>query len=65
MTKNIDTAILVVDDEEFIRRMVARILLEKGYRCTLAESGQAALDLLATQPFSLIVTDLMLSLIHI
>ncbi len=59
-----DTLILVVDDEEFIRRMVSRNLHEQGYgygfSCVMAESGAAALVELAARPFSLIITDLMM-----
>ncbi|MEI7833745.1 MAG: HD domain-containing phosphohydrolase [bacterium] len=60
MTQNIDTTILVVDDEEFIRRMVARNLQDNGYICMLAESGQEALAILASHTFALIVSDLMM-----
>ena len=55
-----DTLILVVDDEEYIRRLVARNLMEHGYSCVLAESGAVALAELAAHPFPLIITDLMM-----
>jgi putative two-component system response regulator len=52
--------ILVVDDEDFLRRMVVRKLHAHGYHCTSVESGTAALAALAQQRFDLVVTDLMM-----
>lgn len=39
--------VLVVDDEEPVRRLIARMLAETGCRVMEAESGRAALALLA------------------
>jgi len=52
--------ILIVDDAELLRRMVVRQLMEHGYTCLQAESGQAALEVMAVQAIDLIVTDLMM-----
>lgn len=42
--------ILVVDDEEVLRRITQAILQELGYTVMLAENGKQALDLFATDP---------------
>ena len=52
--------ILVVDDEELLRRLVIRILREHGYACLQADCGQAALEVMTAQSIDLIVTDLMM-----
>jgi two-component system cell cycle sensor histidine kinase/response regulator CckA len=51
--------VLLVDDEPMIRRLAERTLVAAGYRVTLAENAEAALDLLpegATAP-DLLLTD--------
>ncbi|MDB5381380.1 MAG: Signal transduction histidine kinase [Rhodospirillales bacterium] len=51
--------VLLVDDEPMIRRLAERTLVAAGYRVTLAEDAEAALDLLpegATAP-DLLLTD--------
>lgn len=63
MTTDVDTAtattaILVVDDEEYLRRMVIRILAEKGYMCTQAANGREALAVLGGQEFALVISDI-------
>src|SRR5439155_12754853 len=52
--------ILVVDDEEPVRRLVDRMLSDAGYRPVIASDGPEAIDLAATQTFDLLVTDLMM-----
>lgn len=42
MTKDGPT-ILLVDDHEELRRVLARILMQEGYEVLLAEDGRAAL----------------------
>jgi two-component system, cell cycle sensor histidine kinase and response regulator CckA len=42
--------VLVVDDEELVRRTAGRVLSSLGYRPVLVEGGQEALDWLAEQP---------------
>jgi two-component system, cell cycle sensor histidine kinase and response regulator CckA len=53
-------SVLVVDDEEGVRRVAARILTKFGYRVEEAVNGEDALDKLraAAQPFALVLTDL-------
>jgi putative two-component system response regulator len=49
--------ILVVDDEDTIRAVVGRYLVARGFDITTAESGQAALDALASYRFDLMLCD--------
>ena len=53
--------VLIVDDEELVRRFVDRILTDAGYQTTVACDGPDALRA-AAQPgtFDLVVTDLMM-----
>jgi CheY-like chemotaxis protein len=49
--------ILVVDDEEEIRKLHAAILSLEGYEVEMAEDGADALEQLATGSFDLVFTD--------
>jgi signal transduction histidine kinase/CheY-like chemotaxis protein len=51
--------VLVVEDEEAVRTMVARLLQSEGYRTLEAEDGHQALDLIARHggPIDLVITD--------
>jgi response regulator RpfG family c-di-GMP phosphodiesterase len=54
--------ILVVDDEEAIREIVSSILVEAGYTCLEAGSGNEALAVLNSgEHFDLISTDIMMA----
>lgn len=50
--------LLVVDDEESVRRVVAELLEAEGYFTESAASAHEALDILRTQPFDLVLTDI-------
>jgi CheY-like chemotaxis protein len=49
--------ILVVDDEEVVRRQVRRILEVHGYAPTVVEDGHSALALLERETFDLVLLD--------
>jgi len=49
--------ILIVDDEEQVIRALRRSLAEEGYEVFSAESGERALELIASQSFKVIVCD--------
>lgn len=49
--------ILIVDDEECIRLFVQEALAMEGYDCTAADCADAALELIATHAFGLLITD--------
>lgn len=51
---------LVVDDDEVIRDLLARALAYTGWKSTVVESGQAALEKLKEQRFDLIFLDLVM-----
>ena len=53
-----DESILVVDDEENVRRLLIQLLTRDGYDVTLAKSGREALSLLETATVDVIVSDL-------
>ena len=58
-----DTAsILIVDDEEVVRRSHLRSLADTGCRAEAAGDGQEAIQVMERQPFDVV---LLLSLIHI
>jgi class 3 adenylate cyclase len=52
--------ILVVDDIEDNRAMLARRLARQGYEALTAAGGQAALDTLAARPVDLVLLDVMM-----
>lgn len=49
--------ILVVDDEEQMRRLLGQILSKHGYSCVLAATGREAKDHLEKKPVDLILCD--------
>lgn len=50
--------ILVVDDEEGLRRVTQLKLQQAGYEATTAADGNAALDVLTRHPQDLVITDM-------
>jgi DNA-binding response OmpR family regulator len=52
--------ILVVDDNEMNRDMLARRLKRQGYTVEMAEDGQMALDMLAEKDYGLVLLDIMM-----
>ncbi|MBL8937225.1 MAG: response regulator [Archangium sp.] len=52
--------VLVVDDDEQVRRSVERVLLRAGFVVRVVGSAEAALDALEHEPFELLLTDIML-----
>ena len=51
-------SILLIEDEVTLRTAISRFLRTSGYRVVSAESGSAALDVITTQRFDLILLDL-------
>ena len=49
--------ILVVDDEQHVRELLADVLESEGYEVTLAENGNEALRLFEQQNFEAVFTD--------
>ncbi|MHB2156604.1 response regulator [Caldithrix abyssi] len=52
--------ILVVDDDDLIRDLLFEILEDKGYKVFEAENGNRAIQLLKTERFDLIITDIIM-----
>jgi two-component system, cell cycle sensor histidine kinase and response regulator CckA len=53
--------VLVVDDEESVRKFVERVLREGGYRTAIAGDGTEALEVASKLgPFEILVTDVMM-----
>ena len=49
--------ILVVDDDMFIQAVVTTLLTRQGYDVTAASSGEGALQILRSQTFDLMISD--------
>jgi len=50
--------ILIVDDEEGMRRLLVRVLAREGYQAAAAESGAEAMRRIAGESFDLVITDI-------
>jgi two-component system cell cycle sensor histidine kinase/response regulator CckA len=54
-------SVLVVDDEEPVRRFVERVMREAGYTTAVAADGAEAIQVAATlDPFDVVITDVMM-----
>jgi two-component system NtrC family sensor kinase len=53
----ISSRVLVVDDEEPVANLLARLLRELGHQPTVVNSGAEALELIAREQFDLILSD--------
>ena len=53
-----EATILVVDDEEYVRKLLQRILEEAGYDVVTAASGREALDKLSLSNVNLVLLDI-------
>ena len=51
-------AILVIDDEEFVRETLAEMLADLDHHVVPVDSGRAALDKIASEEFDVVFTDL-------
>jgi CheY-like chemotaxis protein len=52
--------ILVVDDEDFQRELMQKLLSRLGYEVAVAESAEDAFSLLEREKFPVIITDLIM-----
>lgn len=50
-------SLLIVDDDEQILNILARLLTDEGYQVSTASDPLTALDLLRASPFDLLITD--------
>lgn len=52
--------ILVVEDQDSIRRMIEALIQARGYEVVAVANGAKAIDVVMTQSFDLVLLDLML-----
>lgn len=52
--------ILLVEDEDFIRELYVRQLTKEGFQIKSAVDGQSGLNMLKSEPFDLLLLDIML-----
>lgn len=57
MKKN-DFNVLIAEDDEIVRDVIAKALSEEGYSVRIAEDGLAAIKLLKLEDINLVITDL-------
>jgi two-component system response regulator PilR (NtrC family) len=50
--------ILVVDDEQSLRELLAIVLRREGYEVLLAENGRAAVDIIEREPVDVLISDI-------
>lgn len=50
--------VLVVDDEEAVRRVISRKLRREGYDCVSAADGREALDKVTAEHFEVVLLDI-------
>ncbi len=55
------TRILVVDDDEWIRDLLSRVLIRYGYQVSAAPSAEEALEVLRQSPYDLLISDMILT----
>ncbi|MGI5837058.1 MAG: response regulator transcription factor [Chloroflexota bacterium] len=60
MSEEIKSSILVVDDDDAIRQMVAAVLAEEGYQVEVATNGEEALRVIRQKPIDLVVLDILM-----
>ena len=52
--------LLIVDDEDLIRRLLRLKLTKEGYLCKEAANAEQSLHMLATNPIALVILDIMM-----
>jgi len=50
--------VLIVDDEQFIRQILGRIVKREGYTVSEARDGIEALEMLQTEKFHFVISDI-------
>ena len=60
MSQDFRIRLLIVDDEQTIRRLCITVGESLGFHCIEAESGEAALTLLEEQPVHMVLTDMVM-----
>jgi diguanylate cyclase (GGDEF)-like protein len=55
-----DIHILVVDDEDSVRNVLSQVLQGDGFAVTEAANGERAMEFMEKEPFSLVITDIVM-----
>ena len=55
-----DGAVLIVDDDDFVRKLLQKVVEREGYRSLLASNGQEALTLLESNNVFIIISDIVM-----
>jgi putative nucleotidyltransferase with HDIG domain len=58
VAETLDRRLLVVDDDEAVRQIVAELLKDEGYEPTTAETADLALTAMRKERFPLVITDI-------
>jgi len=58
--RTMEKKVLVVDDEDFHRELMQKLLSRLGYEVAVAESAEQAFSLLKGEKFPVIITDLIM-----
>ncbi len=56
--------ILIVDDEQNMRKLISTILTSEGYTWKETDDGRKALDMMSEEKFDLVIQDLKMPLMH-
>jgi len=51
---------LIIDDVDYIRKSISKVLGDQGFTCEVAENGRVASDLIQANEYDLIITDIMM-----
>lgn len=51
---------LIIDDVDYIRKSISKVLGDQGFDCEVAENGRVASDLVQSNEYDLIITDIMM-----
>ena len=57
-TECVHYKVLVVDDYAHIRQMLYEVLKDQGYHTATAPNGEAALEIMSSHTFDLVITDI-------
>ena len=60
MDKYVKPTVLIVDDSEFIRKILVDIITSFGYKSVTAEDGYRAIELIKTMRFDLVLLDVIM-----
>jgi DNA-binding NtrC family response regulator len=53
-------SVLIIDDDEFVKNMLRQTFKQAGYEVATASNGRIGLQLYQTEPFDIVITDLIM-----